>query len=61
MQIDVKGRNVQVSEEQRARLRRCFAKIDRQVSPLARLEVEFSREPNPSIADPPVGDLTRAL
>jgi putative sigma-54 modulation protein len=61
MQIDVKGRNVPVTDEQRERVRRRCMKIERQVSPLARLEVEFWDERNPAVPEPHVVDLTLYL
>ena len=51
MQIDIKGRNVPVSDEIREHMDKRLAKISRQVSELARLEIEISKEPNPRVAD----------
>ena len=51
MQIELKGRNVPVTDELREHVRKRFDKVDRQVSELARLEVELSRERNPSVPD----------
>jgi putative sigma-54 modulation protein len=61
MQIDIKGRNVPVTDELRARLERRLRKISRQVSELARLEVEIFQERNPSIADREVAEATLYL
>jgi putative sigma-54 modulation protein len=61
MNIDIKGRNVPVTDEIRARLERRVGKISRQVSQFARLEVEISRERNPSIADCQVAEATLHL
>ncbi|HYM45108.1 MAG TPA: ribosome-associated translation inhibitor RaiA [Solirubrobacteraceae bacterium] len=61
MQIDIKGRNVTVTDELRARLERRLAKVSRQVSELARLEVEIYEERNPSIADRQVAEATLYL
>lgn len=58
MQIDIKGRNVPVTEDLRRHLERRLTKVDRQVSELARLEVELSREPNPRVADCQVAEAT---
>ena len=58
MRIDVKGRNVAVRDELRERVERRFEKIARQVSPLARMEVELSEERNPSIRDSQVAEAT---
>jgi putative sigma-54 modulation protein len=51
MQIDIKGRNVPVSDDCRRHVERRLGKVSRQVSPLARLEVELLVEPNPRVSD----------
>src|SRR2546422_1017394 len=56
MRIEVKGRNVEVDDELRARVEKRFDKIARQVSDLARLELELFEERNPSIAQSQLGD-----
>ncbi len=61
MQIDIKGRNVPVTDEMRLRAARRLEKISRQVSPLARAEIELSRERNPSIALREVAEATLYL
>lgn len=61
MQIDIKGRNVPVTDEMRLRATRRLEKISRQVSPLARAEIELSRERNPSIALHEVAEATLYL
>ena len=48
MQIEVKGRNVPVTDELREQVQRRFEKVSRQVNPLAVLEVEFREERNPA-------------
>ena len=48
MQIEVKGRNVQVTEELREIVERRFGKISKQVSDLAVLQIELCEERNPS-------------
>ena len=50
MRIEVKGRNLQVTDELREIVARRFEKVDKQVSELATLEVELSEEKNPSIS-----------
>jgi putative sigma-54 modulation protein len=50
MRIDIKGRNVPVNDELRLRAERRLAKVARQVSDLARLEIEVFREPNPRVS-----------
>jgi len=61
MQIDIKGRNVPVSDEIREHLDRRLAKISKQVSELARLEIEIFKEPNPRVADRHVAGATLYL
>jgi putative sigma-54 modulation protein len=61
MRIDVKGRNVAVTDELRERVHKRFAKIARQVSDLARMEVELSEERNPAIKDSQVAEATLYL
>ena len=48
MRIEVKGRNLQVTDELREVIARRFEKVGKQVSELATLEVELSEERNPA-------------
>ena len=48
MQIEVKGRNVSVSDDLREHVEKRFRRVDRQVSELAVLEVEIYEERNPA-------------
>lgn len=61
MRIQVKGRNIHVSDEVREHVVKRFSKIGRQVSELAELEVEVSEERNPAIADRKVAECTLHL
>lgn len=61
MQIAIKGRGIPVTDELRERVQRRFAKVDKQVSELARLEVELRRERNPAIADAEIAEATLHL
>jgi putative sigma-54 modulation protein len=61
MQIDVKGRNLTVTDELRERIEKRFAKVGKQVSELARLEIEVFEERNPSIAEDQVAEATLHL
>jgi putative sigma-54 modulation protein len=61
MQIEVKARNCQVTDEIRERIARRFDKVGRQVSDLARLEVELSEERNPANPDCHVAEVTLYL
>jgi putative sigma-54 modulation protein len=51
MYIDIKGRNVPVTDELRDHAERRLTKVARQVSDLARLEIEIFKERNPRVAD----------
>ena len=61
MRIEVKGRNVVVDDEVRARIEKRLEKISKQVSPLAQLDIELSEEKNPSISDSQIAELTLRL
>ena len=61
MRIEVKGRNVTVDDELRVRAERRFEKVARQVSTLARLELELYEERNPSIRESQVAEGTLYL
>jgi putative sigma-54 modulation protein len=58
MRINLKGRNIPVDSELRERVDKKFAKIARQVSDLAELEVEVYEERNPSIREKQVVEIT---
>jgi putative sigma-54 modulation protein len=61
MQIDFKGRNVPVTDELRIHVERRLAKVAKQVSELARLELEIFEERNPRVADRQVAEATLYL
>jgi len=61
MQIDVKGRNVPVTDELRSHVEKRLDKVAKQVSPLARLEIEIFEERNPRVADRQVAEATLYL
>jgi putative sigma-54 modulation protein len=61
MQIEVKGRNCPVTAETRERIERRFEKVAKQVSDLARLEVELHDERNPANPDRHVAEVTLYL
>ena len=61
MQIEVKGRNTPVNDELREYVERRFRKVAKQVSELARLEIELKEEKNPAIADNMVAEATLTL
>jgi putative sigma-54 modulation protein len=61
MQIEVKGRNCPVADELREHIEKRFTKVGKQVSELARLEVEVWQERNPSNPDSQVAEVTLHL
>jgi len=61
MRISVKGRNTPVTDELRARTEKRFAKVAKQVSLLAELEIELSEERNPAIANSQIAEATLHL
>ena len=61
MRIEVKGRNLPVSEELREQVVRRFDRVCKQVSELAVLEVELSEERNPSNPDSQCAEATLYL
>jgi putative sigma-54 modulation protein len=61
MRIEVKGRNMSISQDVREHAAKRFDKVSRQVSELAELELELTHERNPSIADSQVAEATLYL
>ena len=61
MQIEVKGRNCPVSDDLRERTERRLSKVAKQVSDLARLEVELYEERNPANPECHVAEVTLHL
>jgi putative sigma-54 modulation protein len=61
MRIQVKGRNIHVTDEVREHVDRRFRKVAKQVSELAELEVEVWEEHNPAIAEGQVAEATLHL
>ncbi len=61
MQIEVKGRNVSVTDDLREHVERRFTKVGKQVSELALLEIELSHERNPSNPEAEVVEATLFL
>jgi putative sigma-54 modulation protein len=61
MNIAVKGRNTPVTDELREYVIRRFRRLDRQVSSLARLEIELREERNPAIPEDKVAEVTLYL
>jgi putative sigma-54 modulation protein len=61
MKIEVKGRNLQVTDELRECVERRFEKVGKQVSELAVLDVELSAEKNPANPEGMVAEATLHL
>jgi putative sigma-54 modulation protein len=61
LRIQVRGRNTEVGDELREAVEKRFARVGKQVSGLATLEVELTEEKNPSIADSQVAEGTLYL
>jgi putative sigma-54 modulation protein len=61
MQIEVKGRHIVVTDDVREHVEKRFAKVAKQVSELAELEVEVWEERNPSNPDSFVAEATLRL
>src|SRR5690349_23252039 len=58
MELHVKGKNLEVSDAIRSYAERKMSKLDKQMSKLARVEVELAVEKNPSVAENQVAEAT---
>jgi putative sigma-54 modulation protein len=58
MRIEVRGKNIEVTDELREAVIQRFARVGKQVSELATLEVELFEEKNPRISDRMVAEAT---
>ena len=61
MRIEVRGRNMEVTDELREHITKRFSRVSKQVSELARLDIEVYEERNPSIRDKEVAEATLYL
>lgn len=61
MQLQIKGKNLDVSDSIRSYAERKLAKLDRMVNDGARIEIELAVERNPSVADNQVAEATVRL
>ncbi len=61
MRIDVRGKNVELTDELREAVIQRFQRVGKQVSEFATLEVELCEEKNPRIADRMVAEATLGL
>jgi putative sigma-54 modulation protein len=58
VRIEIRGRNLEVTDELREAVSKRFSRVGKQVSELATLDVELSEERNPSIADSQIAEAT---
>ena len=61
MRIEIRGRNVEVTEELREQVEKRFQRIGKQVADQALLDVELRQERNPAIAEKMVAEATLQL
>jgi putative sigma-54 modulation protein len=61
MRIEIRGRNLEITDELQEHVTKRFRRVGKQVSELATLDVEVYEEPNPSIADSQVAEATLRL
>jgi putative sigma-54 modulation protein len=61
VRIEIRGRNVEITEELRRAIEKRFSRIGRQISDVATLNVELSEERNPAISDSEVAEATLQL
>ena len=61
MRIEIRGKNVEVTEELREAVTQRFARVGNQVSEHATLDVELCEEKNPRIADRMVAEAVLKL
>jgi putative sigma-54 modulation protein len=61
VRIEIRGRNVEVTDELREHVTKRFRRVGKQVSDLAMLDVELREERNPSISDKQVAEATLHL
>ena len=58
MELQVKGKNLEVNESIRSYAERKFRKLERRLNDSTRVELELAVEKNPSIADSQVAEAT---
>jgi len=61
MRIEIRGRNVEITDELRDHVTKRFRRVGKQVSQLATLDIEIYKERNPSIRDSQVAEATLRL
>jgi putative sigma-54 modulation protein len=58
VQLNVKGKNLEVSDSIRSYAERKLAKLDKQLHDTTRVEIELAVEKNPSVSDNQVAEAT---
>lgn len=61
MRIEIRGRNVEITDELRGHITKRFRRVGKQVSELATLDVEVYEEPNPAVTNSKVAEATLRL
>jgi putative sigma-54 modulation protein len=61
VRIEVRGKNVEITDEVREAVIQRFARVGKQVSDLATLDIQLCEEKNPRIADRMVAEATLGL
>jgi ribosome hibernation promoting factor len=61
VRIEVRGKNVEVTDEIREAVIQRFQRVGKQVSDFATLDIELCEEPNPRISDRMVAEATLGL
>jgi len=61
VRTEIRGRNLEVTDELREHVSKRFARIGRQVADEAQLDVELTEERNPAIADRHIAEATLYL
>ena len=61
MRIEIRGRNIEVTDELEDAIHKRFKRVGKQVSELATLDVELSEEANPRITDRYIAEATLHL
>jgi putative sigma-54 modulation protein len=61
VRIEIRGRNVEVTDDLRDHVYRRFKRVGKQVSDLATLEIELCEERNPAISEPMIAEATLHL
>ncbi len=61
MRIEIRGRNVEVTDELRDHVHKRFRRVGKQVSAVATLEIEVCEEKNPRVSDSQVAEATLRL